>query len=285
MLMRFLHSLFGGSVAADNAPGDATGFPVDDLRNRIRLFEGAPIGSHLEILYRDCRIGPLEFLPLYRDCLARSETSVSAWKSFIRVQSALNLAHYYLHALTIPGKRIECGVFRGFSALRVCEVARAAADRPGGYAGEDLHLVDSFAGFPEPLEQDFIAMRDRSHAVSGAAFHAGDGAAPEEHLRTLLAGFPHVTIHKGWIPAVYSSLPESLWSFAHIDVDLYEATLTSLQYFYPRMSPGGVIVCDDYGSTLFPGARTAWDEFCASAGLSFIVLETGQAVLLSGSAP
>jgi hypothetical protein len=274
MLRQVLRSLVGKS--ATPAAQVNRDFPVAELRRRNRLFESAPVDTHLDILYRDCRIGAVEFLPLYRACLARSQTQVSAWKAFIRVQSALNLAHYFLHALGIPGRRVECGVFRGFSALLLCETARAVR----GYDGEALHLVDSFAGFAAPGPQDFIPLQDRVQAFNGAAFSAGDGAAPEPDVRALLSAFPQVSIHRGWIPEVYSSLPDGPWSFVHIDVDLYAATLSSLEFFFPRLARGGVIVCDDYGSTLFPGARNAWDEFCSAAGLAYVVLETGQAVLI-----
>ena len=43
---------------------------------------------------------------------------------------------------------------------------------------------------------------------------------------------------------------------------------------------GGVIVCDDYGALLFPGARRAWDQYCEQNGLHFVVLDTGQSVIL-----
>lgn len=281
MLTRILRSMFGG-VGGAAQTGDSR-FPIEDVGRRIRLFERAPVDTHLGILYRDCRIGALDFLPLYRSCVERSDTHVSPWKSFIRVGSALNLAHYFLHALTIPGKRIECGVFQGFSALLLCEAARAAAAQTGGgYDGAELHLVDSFAGFPEPRQEDFIPIRERAGAdeTSGPAFGAGAAESSEAHVRALLSGFPQATIHRGWIPRVYATLPEARWSFVHIDVDFYEGTLTSLEYFHPRMSAGGVIVCDDYGSTLFPGAKRAWDEFFKAEGLPFIVLETGQSVFL-----
>lgn len=275
MLMQILRWLLGGApAAAASADG---GYPVAQLRERMRLFETAPLAAHLDILYRDCRIGEVEFLPLYRSCIARSETQVSAWKSFIRVQSALNLAHYFLHALGVPGQRIECGVFRGFSALLLCETARAVC----GYAGEDLHLVDSFAGFPPPEAEDFIPLEQGGRTINGAAFSAGDGAASEAHVRTLLSEFPRASIHRGWIPQVLSALPDAAWSFVHIDVDLYAATRACLEYFHPRLVHGGIIVCDDYGSTLFPGARSAWDEFCGAAGLPFVVLETGQSVMIN----
>ena len=43
---------------------------------------------------------------------------------------------------------------------------------------------------------------------------------------------------------------------------------------------GGVIMCDDYGAPLFPGAYRAWNRYCDEAGIPLVVLDTGQAVLL-----
>ena len=68
--------------------------------------------------------------------------------------------------------------------------------------------------------------------------------------------------------------------FVHLDVDLYAPTLASLEYFVPRLVDGGVIICDDYGAPLFPGAHRAWDRFCARHDLPFVVLDTGQSVIL-----
>ena len=53
-----------------------------------------------------------------------------------------------------------------------------------------------------------------------------------------------------------------------------------LDYFYPRLSAGGVILCDDYGAPLFPGAARAWDAFCEENDVPFVVLDTGQSVIL-----
>jgi O-methyltransferase len=79
---------------------------------------------------------------------------------------------------------------------------------------------------------------------------------------------------------VFEQLPGRRWAFVHIDVDLYEPTLASLEYFHPLLCEGGVIVCDDYMAPLFPGAQRAWDRFCNSRGVPFIVPDTGQSVML-----
>ena len=113
------------------------------------------------------------------------------------------------------------------------------------------------------------------------AQQAGHFATPVDHIRSVMSDFPGVTIHKGWIPDVLSELPETAWSFVHIDVDLFEPTKACLEYFLPRLAPGGVIVNDDFGSPLFPGGQRSWHEVMESHGLSYAVLDTGQAVYLN----
>ena len=54
------------------------------------------------------------------------------------------------------------------------------------------------------------------------------------------------------------------YSFVHIDVDLYQPTLDSHEYFFERLHKGGIIVCDDYGYSQFPGASLAVDKFISS---------------------
>lgn len=98
--------------------------------------------------------------------------------------------------------------------------------------------------------------------------------------RQTLSDFPRLAFHQGWIPAVFNDLPEGRWSFVHLDLDLFEPTYASLDYFYPRLAPGGAIICDDYGAPLFPGAHRAWDRYCDEHDVPYVVLDTGQSVIL-----
>jgi hypothetical protein len=41
-----------------------------------------------------------------------------------------------------------------------------------------------------------------------------------------------------------------------------------------------VIVCDDYGAPRFPGATRAWDEYCERQQIPYVVLDTGQSIIL-----
>lgn len=51
-------------------------------------------------------------------------------------------------------------------------------------------------------------------------------------------------------------------AFAHIDCDWYDSVRTCLDRIAPRVSPGGIMVFDDYSS--YSGCRKAVDEFLAS---------------------
>ena len=85
----------------------------------------------------------------------------------------------------------------------------------------------------------------------------------DEHFvkNDVLKEFDFVEIYKGWIPEKFYLIKDKKFSFIHLDVDLYEPTLNSLKFFYPRLVNGGIIVCDDYNSKSFNGSKKAWDEF------------------------
>lgn len=240
-----------------------------------RAYAAAPIDKHMEIAYGDMKIGDRGLVELVRQCLQESGSATALRKVLHRPLASYFLAQYYLHSLDIEGERAECGVFAGTSALVACHAART---RIPSYSGAGLHLIDSFEGLADPTEEDRFegfTPRDAPSYVRGAY------VAPMERVqKKTFAHFPDVAFHKGWIPAVFDGLPACNWSFVHLDVDHYAPTHAGLAYFYPRLAPGGVIICDDYGSPTFPGAMRAWHAYCEEHDVPFVVHDTGQAVIL-----
>jgi hypothetical protein len=163
-------------------------------------------------------------------------------------------------ALQSGGDTAECGAFQGASSFLICR-------RIAG-AGRSHHIFDSFEGVSQPKQFD------------GSHWKKGDLQSPEHVIRENLAEFSFVRYHKGWIPEKFEDVKNRLFSFVHIDVDLYEPTRDSLYFFYERMSSGGVILCDDYGFVTCPGARKALDEFIVGKPEPVIELPTGQAFIL-----
>lgn len=165
----------------------------------------------------------------------------------------------------VPGDTAECGVFRGATSYLICAANRRAVD-----GTKTHHLFDSFAGLSDP------------GATDGTHWAKGDLACGIDEVRAALAEFPNVAFHPGWIPERFAEVAEKRFSFVHVDVDLAEPTRQSIEFFYPRMERGGIIVCDDYGLTTCRGATDTVDQFLADKPEKMLVLPDGGGVLMVG---
>jgi O-methyltransferase len=166
----------------------------------------------------------------------------------------------------LPGDTAECGVRYGKSSFFVLNALRDP-QRPH-------HLCDSFEGLSQPTAVDSETGGRRD------AWQAGDLAADESIVREQLKDFPQCRFHRGWIPDCFVGLEGRQFALVHVDVDLYEPTLAAFEFFYPRLVPGAVMVCDDYGFASCPGARRAVDEYFAGRPDVFLELPSGQALIL-----
>lgn len=163
----------------------------------------------------------------------------------------------------LPGDLAECGCYEGASAFFMAQASVHGT----------LCLFDSFEGISEP---DIL---DRSERPDVAQWAKGDLHSSEEKLRATLAGDDSIQIFTGWIPERFNEVAERKFRVVHIDVDLYQPTRDSLEFFYPRMCNGGVIVMDDYGFLTCPGAKLAADEYAQANKFQILHLPTGQGVI------
>ena len=255
---------------------DPTEYPLEAEEALNRLHGAAPVDEHLRILFHDVAIGKESFVDVYQRCLAHTGTPVTPFNVFHRFQSRRDLLQYFFATLDLPGARAECGVFRGATALLL---AYAWRSRNPGFTGSDLYLIDSFVGTSASGEHDLIAVRAPDGSTRREAFFpVAKADISPELVRGFFGEFPQVSLCAGWIPQVFATLPERAWAFVHLDVTLYDPTLAALDYFYPRLTAGGVIICD--GSIFCPGAKKAWDEFCARHELPFVVLGNRESILI-----
>lgn len=82
-------------------------------------------------------------------------------------------------------------------------------------------------------------------------------------------------IVKGFVPDTFAGRDDKI-SFAHLDMDIYSPTKSALEYIFPRLLDGGMIVLDDYGFWTTPGVKKAVDEFQHGRK---VYLPTGQMVI------
>ena len=157
---------------------------------------------------------------------------------------------------TIEGNFAECGAYLGSSAFFIAK-----------QRNKKVYLFDSWEGLSEPTIQD------------GSYWKKGDLESDLEKAKHNLRNFENIEYFKGWIPSRFNEVKNKTFSFVHIDVDIYEPTKDSLDFFWERLTPGGVLICDDYGFANCPGARKAMEDFFA--GVSVIIsLPTGQGMVI-----
>jgi O-methyltransferase len=143
----------------------------------------------------------------------------------------------------IPGDFAELGVYKGESAWLI---HRLSPERT-------LHLFDTFAGFHEPdIEEETgeAATYDRTD------FADTDSGLVKERLGTT----GDFVFHEGYFPDTTAGLEHLRFALVHIDADLYRPVRAGLEYFYPRLSPGGVLIIHDY-THKWEGLCRAVDQF------------------------
>ncbi len=210
-----------------------------------------------------------EYLSAYGAGLKKSKMQDNALRRarFFHICQMLQLTR------GVPGYTAEAGVFRGLSSFLICHYLRREI---GTFNGETHFMFDSFEGLSEPVEKDgeFPAKRFGEGAFTRTSM---------ETARETLSDFSGVNIHKGWIPDVFDEVPEQKYRFVHVDVDVYEPTLASFRYFYPRLSTGGIMMCDDFGpwaNNNWPGCIRAVNEFANETGMVYAILNTGNVMFI-----
>lgn len=179
------------------------------------------------------------------------------WRSYDRKYFLDQLAG---SVVDVAGDTAECGVYMGASSWLICNQIR-------GYK-KTHHIFDSFEGLSKPDEFD------------GEYWQKGDMSVDIRKVNEVLSNFDFVEYHKGWIPERFADVDDNKFSFIHIDVDLYEPTRDSIEFFYERMNKNGILLCDDYGFESCPGATRAMDEFFKNKHEKIINVPTGQAFII-----
>jgi hypothetical protein len=91
-------------------------------------------------------------------------------------------------------------------------------------------------------------------------------AAGEVRAALLSTGYPAERVHlvEGRVEDTLPAAAPDAIALLRLDTDWYAGTKHELETLYPRLSPGGVLILDDYGH--YEGARRAVDEYFADAG-------------------
>jgi O-methyltransferase len=149
----------------------------------------------------------------------------------------------------VPGDIVEFGCYAGTASLFIARLLQAQPSKRA------FHVYDSFEGLPEKTHEDA--------SPAGLQFKPGELRATKAGFVTQFkkAGLPVPVVHKGWFDRLRPHDIPAHIAFAFLDGDYYRSIRDSLRLISPGLSPGAVIIIDDYQNEALPGAARASDEW------------------------
>ena len=186
-------------------------------------------------------------------------------RTMTNTNSLMNLisATRYINAANIEGAFVECGVWRGGSALAFCLTTLQSDGhlRP-------VYLFDTFEGFVDTGEQDFQLSDGRN---ASRLFDLDKNYVCEASLIDVQNGFDAIEYPKNLVNyrvgditrTTIDQLPGKI-ALLRLDTDYYESTKWELENLYPLLQTGGILIVDDYDH--WNGSRKACDEYFKKIG-------------------
>ncbi|MGI8716405.1 MAG: TylF/MycF family methyltransferase [Lapillicoccus sp.] len=159
---------------------------------------------------------------------------------------------------SVPGDLVETGVWRGGATIFMRAVLKA-----WGVDDRSVWAADSFEGLPKPDPR-------RYPADAGDTFHRYDAlGVGVDQVKHNFARYglldEQVKFIVGWFKDTLASAPIEQIAVLRLDGDMYESTMEALTGLYPRLSVGGFLIVDDYGTV--PSCKEAVHDYRSAQGI------------------
>jgi O-methyltransferase len=197
----------------------------------------------------------LEFFPLFEKCKNYSMTSIERMYSLYK-------AIEYILKNNIKGDFVECGVWRGGSAMFMAHTLRYfnSMDRK-------IYLYDTFEGMSKPTKWDIDYVgRDAGERLKKSTNKEQDSIwayssmnEVQKNIQSTDYPMEQIVFIKGKVEdTIPTTMPQNI-ALLRLDTDWYESTKHELENLYPLVQIKGVLIIDDYG--YWKGSKKAVDEY------------------------
>jgi O-methyltransferase len=163
----------------------------------------------------------------------------------------------------VPGDVIEAGVWRGGAVIFMRAVLKAL-----GVSNRTVWVADSFAGLPPPTGEYPADIGDEHYKNRFLAVSLED-------VRRNFARYglldDQVRFLVGWFSDTLPEAPIEQLAVLRVDGDMYESTMDVLRHLYPKLSPGGYVIVDDYGA--LEQCRLAVEDYRSENGVTDPITE------------
>ncbi len=206
-----------------------------------------------------------DFLDIYEDCKEYTCTSIER-------MHALYKSVEYILKNNIQGDFIECGVWRGGSCMLIAKTLKK-------YDCKDRQIIlfDTFEGMSEPTDIDIDfkgaaakGTMDSFNKKFNFNWFKVELSTVENNMKK--TGYPLTNIKyvKGMVEDTLSKYPiNNKIALLRLDTDWYESTKAEMNYLFPHLEKGGVLIVDDYG--YWQGARKAIEEYIAETKIPLLL--------------
>jgi O-methyltransferase len=169
----------------------------------------------------------------------------------------------------VPGDLIETGVWRGGAVIFMRAILAAY-----GVSDRRVWVADSFRGLPPPDPEKHPAdLGDLHHTKKQLAI-------PVEQVKRNFERYglldDQVRFLVGWFSDTLPAAPIDRLAVVRLDGDMYASTIDALGPLYPRLSPGGYLIVDDFA---LPGCRAAVEDYRREHGISERIIEIDQSAI------
>ena len=157
----------------------------------------------------------------------------------------------------LSGSMAEVGVYRGGSAKLIAENKN----------DKNFYLFDTFEGLPKTTQKDEV----KAGWLSNTSL---------DSVKQYLSNYENLFFYVGYFPQTARNLTSEKFCLVHLDTDLYQSTLDSLEFFWPKMVKGGRIISHDYNASNIGGVKQAFEEFFKDSPEKIIEIADTQSMVI-----
>jgi hypothetical protein len=190
------------------------------------------------------------------------------YRCYWRVHVALWAASQAIH---LEGDFVECGVNRGFISSCIMRYLN------WNNLKKSFYLFDTFCGLDaSKLTEEEMGLNYMEGSKKGykECF---------EEAKQNFSEFKNTHLIRGSVPDTLSDVSISKVAYLSIDMNCAKPEIAAAHHFWAKLSPGALIVLDDYAYKGFTTQKKAFDEFAKEKNLQILALPTGQGLIIKSS--
>ena len=174
------------------------------------------------------------------------------------------------YASTLKGDFVECGVGKALLSRTLVKYLNFDEIK------KRFYLFDTFQGIPVQTSGNSFELKNMQFL--NKIHFVGDYY---NEVRSAFKKYKNVILVKGKIPDSFSRVTLSKIAFASIDMNNAKAEIAAIEYLWPKLVVGGIVILDDYAyGAEFLAQKQALDRFAVKRRINILTLPTGQGLII-----